>query len=110
MNPSLQPLPPSLDELTKRMSPRQYRFCIEFLSCHKANEAYRRAYGGRSSNPARQGYKVRHGKAVEAFLSEVRQLEWENRMAEEESQSHERRAHNFWGDVSQGAQNGPQKG
>jgi len=85
----------SLDEIAARMTPRQFKFCLEFLTCHRATVAYRRAYGEHSTDAARQGYKVRHSPLVEEFLATARQVQWEKHCEEEERKCRERRIHNY---------------
>lgn len=87
----------SLEEIAHWMTPRQFKFCLEFLTCHRATVAYRRAYGEHSTDAARQGYKVRHSPLVEEFLAEARQIQWENKLAEEARKAVERRCHNYLG-------------
>jgi len=86
---------PTLEEIASLMNPRQYRFCLEYLICNSARDAYTRAYGS-SSDPNRQAYKVRHSSLVEQFLAAVRQIEWENRLAEQERKAKERRITNLF--------------
>ncbi|MFO1482399.1 MAG: terminase small subunit [Verrucomicrobiaceae bacterium] len=86
---------PTLDEIASRMTPKQFRFCLEFLTCHRATEAYRRAYSEHSTDAARQGYKVRHSPLVEEYLATARQIQWEKRCEEEERKCRERRIHNY---------------
>jgi Terminase small subunit len=85
----------TLEEVSGLMNPRQYRFCLEYLACNNAREAYSRAYGT-SSDPGRQAYKVRHNPLVEEFLAVVRQIEWENRIAEEQRKAQERSRFNIF--------------
>jgi len=85
----------SLEEIAQWMTPRQFKFCQEFLVCHRATVAYRRAYGEHSTDAARQGYKVRHSPLVEEFLTEARQIQWEKHCEEEERKCRERRIHNY---------------
>lgn len=85
----------SLDEIAAWMTPKQYRFCLEFMTCHRATVAYRRAYGEHGTDAARQAYKVRHSPLVEEFLAEARQIQWEKRCEEEERKCQERRIHNY---------------
>lgn len=90
MKTETAPEHPTLEEIASLMNPRQYRFCLEYLVSNNAREAYSRVYGA-SSDPNRQAYKVRHNSLVEEFLAAVRQIEWENRLAEDERKAKERR-------------------
>lgn len=86
---------PSLAEIAARMTPRQLAFCLEYLACHRATVAYRRSYGEHSTDPARQAYKVRHSPQVEEFIAEAKEIQYQNRLAEEARKAAERRRHNY---------------
>lgn len=88
---------PTLASLAAQMRPRQFMFCVEYLRCCHALEAYGRVYGRHSTDPSRQAYKVRHSPKVASFIAAARQLEWEDyrREQEEEKKERERRHAEF---------------
>lgn len=57
----------------KKLSPKQEKFCQEFLCCGNASEAYKRAYGVTNDNTSRpNASKLLDNPAVQARLDELR--------------------------------------
>jgi hypothetical protein len=72
-----------LAKIAARNKPRQLASCLEYIACNDASMVFRRSYGVHSTNACRQACKVRRSTLVEEFIAEAKEIQYQNRLAEE---------------------------